>query len=358
MIVPPAVQQPARAGAAGVFAGLIIILVLQLLQVLIDSFEPRLAVKLLLFLAVGLTTVAFEILRTNNWKWRQRWFIAPAIAAFGVLVATGLVTAAGGVTKEAPPTVDEQIVRIQREGTAGERKRVRAMRVDFHGSGTPSYVFVFADEFQGGTLTPRSAEIRVYDRVGKRLELRFRFRPRPVAWYATEGDQVLDVDRDGDQELIGGLLPPGGAVQPVVPFFLHWSEEEGAYRIAALEPQRPPLGRNAEARQYRAAYTSQLSWSDPVQRASVKGFPVQDFTVFRNPPGLAVSYILRPADARGGALRVEAGVFNWQSRAPSLIPCVFRGLPSGQASTPPAPLDYRSALTRAVKRAGACRVEL
>jgi len=230
--------------------------------------------------------------------------------------------------KPKPPTIAEQAQQARREGSAGRREVVDAERADFHGSGEPSYFFVFGDAGGVAAAGGRSDELQVFDQHGDELSRDFRFEPRPLGGQEPLLFQLRfigDVDGDGADELVGGYGTPAIRGELLLPFAIDWDEDAGRYRTVSLAPEPPPLetrGRGADVAGLRAAYAQHLRLTDVEKEGTLAGYRAQDFAVTADPHRLVSAYV---SDIRrGGAERrveLRPSIFNRTGGRPRLTPC-------------------------------------
>jgi hypothetical protein len=218
--------------------------------------------------------------------------LAPAIVSVVSLAIVVLLWASGNFEKPKPLTIAEQAANARREGSAGPRTIVDTERVDFHGSGEPSYFFAFGDA--GGTppARARAHELQIWDQHGDELRRAFRFEPRQSAIFQFRF--IGDVDGDGADELIGGFGDRAILGELLLPFALDWDEDAEGYRLISLAPVRARLAsraRGRDAKGLRAAYRSHFRLRDIEGGRSLAGYRSQDFAVTPNPARLVSAYV-------------------------------------------------------------------
>ncbi len=260
--------------------------------------------------------------------WEDKLLLAPLAGCLIAVAAVCVIGLASSISKPVPPTIAQQADEITSEGNAGERTSAgRAIeRVDFHGSGSESFVFGFRDEVPSyDDETSRADELRVYDVVGERLVGRFRFEPKNPAVYQFRG--IADVDDDGAEELIGAfgsLAKPG---ELLVPFALDWDEDRDRYRLLSIHSSPPQLGIPADsskAEDLQAPYQQLTRYGNTVGEGSVSGYPVQDFALSETASRMIGGYYVSdPATESPTVVEIQAEIFNTQSRGLRLTPCEF-----------------------------------
>jgi hypothetical protein len=262
---------------------------------------------------------------------RDRLFVGSAAVALAGLVATVAVSLGGGFSE---PSLAARIDAIRAAATGDRRSAEMTRTADFHGSGEPSYFFLFSDQQSlpapGRAPRPRTSdEIRIYDRRGNGLRERFRFQPDApglVFRYRYLGD----LDGDGEQELVGGYGVPGEASEALLPFVVDWDEGHGRYRLTSLQLSAPvPVATpSALGVPYVAAYRRRLDLRDRSRHLSLSGYRVQDFAVVA-PSRLIGGVVVKPmTPTLTGTVELRPSILRIAAGAPTLIPCRLAGDPS------------------------------
>jgi hypothetical protein len=149
-----------------------------------------------------------------------------------------------------PPSVEEQLEDIQQAAATSGRRVSLFQELRLH-QATSSYLMILAEQ-DPNLLAPdaRSDEIRIYDRVGDYLRLRFRFNPEPRV---TEGstdfsypylfrfDTATDVDGDGLVELLGSYVQQWADSSFFAPIVVDWDARSGEYRLLSVLARKPSL---------------------------------------------------------------------------------------------------------------------
>jgi hypothetical protein len=181
-------------------------------------------------------------------------------AATMILVAAAVGATTGFVLDRGDPPpltaqLDDIVARADDEGQYPADRRT----VQLHPGSPSSYVFVLRDESDrpGGIprefSSPPSDEIRVYDAVDGRLDLRMRFHPQNHGQVTQEPDgdapgfrfRILDIDdinTDGTVEILASferLTYATGALP--VPVVISWDRGEESYAIHPLLARHPRL---------------------------------------------------------------------------------------------------------------------
>jgi hypothetical protein len=180
----------------------------------------------------------------------DRSFVLGMGATAASVIALALVLNAGGWAKRTPPPVSNQLdtirQRAEREGSVTVFSGVE----DLHG--VRSHVFVLAPK-------TGSRELRIYDEDGGWLRLRLKFRPQTRSngesgrgvgvCYCSEPPEVLqrgdwdynlrrplalDIDKDGDSELLATYELVLGISPIVIPLVVAWDDHEQRYAISPV----------------------------------------------------------------------------------------------------------------------------
>ena len=257
---------------------------------------------------------------------RDRLFAGAAATALALLAATVAVSLAGGFSE---PSLSTRLDTIQRDATRGLRVVKFNRTADFHGSGEQSYLFMFHDKRPlPASRAPRpltSDELRIYDRSGNGLRLRFRFQPREpgvVFQYRFLGD----LDGDGSEELVGGYGVPGEGSEALLPFMVDWDEGDDRYRLTALQtsPVVPVATPSALGLPYVDTYKRRLTLHDGERTLS--GFRVQDFASVGSQRLVSAVVVKPQTPTLVGTVELKPGIVRFASSGPVLTPCRLAGL--------------------------------
>jgi len=172
---------------------------------------------------------------TSDTPWfRDPPLIVPLVATALALVACAIVVATKGWRT---PSIQDQLTSIKHKGSLGGTRSVIIHTADLHGNGDNSYIVYFRDRT---AQSPRSDELRIYDKHGETLRRAFRFAPtgRRAQF---EYRALLDVDGDGATELVGGWDFPDEARNAMVPFAVDWDDGANRYNLVPLDLGAPKL---------------------------------------------------------------------------------------------------------------------
>ena len=256
---------------------------------------------------------------------RDPWFLLPAAATCAALVVLAAVWASSGFST---PSIGKQLDDVIQAGSKGGRHAVTLRAGDLHSSGVRSHVILF----KGSTdaRAARSDELRIYDEDGNKLVRRLRFEPEvngSPALFLYRG--AVDVDGDGDLEIIGGFGRSGRdqGRQALVPFAIDWNNADGRYQVVSLDLGRPTLsGRPkilAEA-QYRRFYERPTTFTDSADHLALTGHRVQDFIVTDKPYRLVAGWFLRPwIGSERATFELQVAIFDTSTGGPRERPCTF-----------------------------------
>jgi hypothetical protein len=320
----------------------VLLLVLQLVQQAVDSFDPRLVVTLLLAAGIGLTGLAIEMSRTGDRKWREPWAVVPAAgagAAFLSVVVLGLTIGIRTPEPPEPVPLGEQVENARAAGARGDRQSIGSERVDFRGSGQRSYFLEFGDEPGVPRGRARSDEIQVWDVRGGELRRALAFEPGLLGQERTlfQFRDVGDIDGDGAEELVGGFGTEAIRGEVLVPFAVDWDSDARRYRLIVLTPQPPEFAtkaRGPDERGLRSTYLKRLALTNRHPGSfGFAGYPAQDFTVSRGHQILVKAYVsdIRP-DRR--VLELQPQLFRRTGGSPGVTPCALEGRPTLTAELP------------------------
>jgi hypothetical protein len=257
----------------------------------------------------------------------DRLVLATGAVAVAGLVATVAVSLGGGFSE---PTLSARLDSIRRDATRDRRSTEMTRTADFHGTGDKSYLFLFSDRQSlpepGRAPRPRTSdELRIYDRSGNGLKLRFRFQPdRPGLVY--QHRFLGDIDGDGEEELVGGWGVPGEASQALLPFMVDWDEGANRYRLTSLQPAPalPVATPSALGVAFVEAYNRRLDLRDGKQTLS--GYRVQDFAIVK-PSRLVTGVVVKPmTPTLTGTVELKPSILRIAGAGPELIPCHVQGV--------------------------------
>jgi hypothetical protein len=259
----------------------------------------------------------------------DRLVLATGAVAVAGLVATVAVSLGGGFSE---PTLSARLDTIRRNATLDRRSTEMTRTADFHGTGDKSYFFLFSDRQSlpepGRAPRPRTSdELRIYDRSGNGLKLRFRFQPdRPGLVY--QHRYLGDIDGDGEEELVGGWGVPGEASQALLPFMVDWDEGGNRYRLTSLQPAPAlPIAKpSALGVPFVETYKRRLDLSDGAQTLS--GYRVQDFAIVK-PSRLVTGVVVKPmTPTLTGTVELKPSILRLAGAGPELIACHVQGVES------------------------------
>jgi hypothetical protein len=289
-------------------------------------FDLRLEIKILLIVAVALAGFAVTVRgKAPGVASRAAWGLAGVAAAFAL--------ALGVVQGFETLTISEQIREIKQRASK-EGKVAYEWPASFQGGGSESRLFYFEERdlitklFRTGVPRP-SGEIRIYDVRDDELKEAFRFQPDTGKTAVFRYRFLGDLDRDGDDELIGGYGRPAEYSEAYLPFALFWDDGSGRYRVTALQTQPPDryaaVPPRPNARTFRAGYREQVTFRDESEHLSMIGYRLQDFAVTEAPArligGLAVDV---RSPRRTGEVELVVSQLRFSGEDPRLLPCRLR----------------------------------
>ena len=257
----------------------------------------------------------------------DRLVLATGAVAVAGLVATVVVSLGGGFSE---PTLSARLDTIRRDATLDRRSTEMTRTADFHGTGDKSYLFLFSDKQSlpepGRAPRPRTSdELRIYDRSGNGLKLRFSFQPdRPGLVY--QHRFLGDIDGDGEEELVGGWGVPGEASQALLPFMVDWDEGANRYRLTSLQPAPalPIATPSALGVPFVETYKRRLDLRDGKQTLS--GYRVQDFAIVK-PSRLVTGVVVKPmTPTLTGTVELKPSILRLAGAGPELIECHVQGV--------------------------------
>jgi hypothetical protein len=256
-------------------------------------------------------------------------FMLPFVATCGAVVALAVIWIGSGFSV---PSIADQLARVQRDGSGGERRPTMLGTTDLHGTGIKSHVILFRG--QSDPARPRSDGLRIYDEVGDKLVLRLNFEPRPdpqrsYAVFQYRG--TADVDGDGATELLGGYAYAGSdqGRQALVPFAVNWDGGSQRYRLVSLDLGPPALSRSPRTRaaaQYLRLYAAPVGFTDRRGGLTLTGHRVQDFALTTLPYRLVAGWFLQPwIGLEPATFEVQVAILDRTTDTPRLRPCRFPG---------------------------------
>jgi hypothetical protein len=257
----------------------------------------------------------------------DRLVLATGAVAVAGLAATVLVSLGGGFSE---PALSARLDAIRRNATLDRRSTEMTRTADFHGTGDKSYLFLFSDKQSlpepGRAPRPRTSdELRIYDRSGNGLKLRFRFQPeQPGLVY--QHRFLGDIDGDGEEELVGGWGVPGEASQALLPFMVDWDEGGNRYRLTSLQPAPalPVATPSALGVPFVETYKRRLDLRDGKQTLS--GYRVQDFAIVK-PSRLVTGVVVKPmTPTLTGTVELKPSILRLAGAGPQLIACHVQGV--------------------------------
>lgn len=257
----------------------------------------------------------------------DRLFLGTAAVAVTGLAATIVVSLGGGFSE---PTLAARLDAIRSDATRDRRSTEMTRTADFHGTGDKSYFFLFVDKQSlpepGRAPRPRTSdELRIYDRSGNGLRLRFRFQPDKPG-HVFQFRFLGDVDGDGEEELVGGYGVPGEASQALLPFMIDWDEGRSRYRLTSLQPAPalPVATPSALGVPFVETYKRRLDLRDG--QLSLSGYRVQDFAIVR-PSRLISAVVVKPrTPTLIGTVELKPSVLRIAGAGPELIACRVAGI--------------------------------
>jgi hypothetical protein len=229
--------------------------------------------------------------------WRPQMALGRVVSA--VAVAALLGAAAGSVIGESTtPSISSQLDAVLKQ--AVDRGTYPAVRrtLRLHRGAPRSQLIVLRDDSErpGGIprelALPPSDELRLYDEVGGRLDLRLAFHPQnpgevqqgpdgDFPGYRLQVMQVMDVNRDGNAEVLLSFERRSNASGPLpVPVLLWWDAAADAYRVDPILTEAPELrvapGLSTEALD---GYRKPSLVSDQRSENRLVGFPADAIAV-------------------------------------------------------------------------------
>jgi hypothetical protein len=262
---------------------------------------------------------------------RDVLLVGPGGLGGAALIVIAILALVGEFEQPKPATIADQAQEARREGSVGSRQVVDAERADFHGSGEPSYFYVFGDAQDVTPAEARSDELQVFDQQGDELERAFRFEPRPVMLGAGAEPALFqfrfigDIDGDGADELVGGYGTPAIRGELLLPFAVDWDEDAQRYRVVSLAPKPARLAspaRGDDVAGLRAAYATPLNMTDVESKDKLAGYRAQDFAVSADPHRLVGAYVSDVRQAGSERLvELQPSNFGRTGGRPQVTPC-------------------------------------
>jgi hypothetical protein len=260
----------------------------------------------------------------------------PVLGGLSAALVLSLVALAAlqiGGDLRAPPSIGDQMDAIKNKLLAGAGPGrghvVVDERVQFHTTDQPSWLLVvedlpnhdkfYAGAANGATPAPRSDDLRIYDVVNGRLQLKLQFRPqgkgeRAAEWRTFDAGATpsADYDEDGSPEVIAGYALPSRAYEALLPFGIDWTD--GHYKLTPLTATKPHLatrGLDARTRTFRREVyetTITLRASTGATGLNLTGYRVQAFALAQKPsPRLLTAYFSAyPEGERTQTLEIHA----------------------------------------------------
>jgi hypothetical protein len=225
--------------------------------------------------------------------WRPRMGLGSMVA--GIVIAAVLGAVAGlairGNTSPRPPVRSQLDAVLKQAADQGMYPAVRRV-LRLHAGVPRSHLIVLRDDSErpGGIphelALPPSDEVRVYDEVGGRLKLQLAFHPQnpDEVQQGPDGDfpgyrlqvlQVVDVNRDGDRELLMSFERRSNATGPLpVPALIWWNRTANEYRLDPVLTEAPELRVAAGlASGALDGYTKPSVVQDQLSESRLVGFP-------------------------------------------------------------------------------------
>jgi hypothetical protein len=185
-----------------------------------------------------------------------------AIAAFALaFAATGLIVGIGGFTEDKPPDVERQVDRVRENAVKhGEKVSEVGGKTTLHGGSTSQVVTVRVLPPKPGGSSPKPSDpnapspelppdrLEIYDERGADSG-RPAFSFQPAGPYSLKNVKVLDIDADGEKEVVADFVTRGDPPQLRYPVTVAWqSRGKGSYKVSALTPDPPALPRRIKGR--------------------------------------------------------------------------------------------------------------
>jgi hypothetical protein len=268
------------------------------------------------------------------------------IAAVAALVINHYQNAISNFLFGTSPSVTTQIANIEREGFKANLYPSVARLVVLHGA-TQSLMLVLRDRgtdnfSPGAPYQPRSDELRIYDVMGDKVVLAYRYLPRAtrdVGPWVFRLDAAGDVRNNGTAVIIGSyaIYPMGFAEEPR-PLIINWdsvAQRYVMYPIITKVPDIPaPVGTFAQG--VRQTTLQRDPWIDQVSKQPFRGYGVADYEIETMPNGLGLigGYVWRQASHAQEATYVATG---WAMRLDVPYPKTDQCFPPGTIPPPGEP---------------------
>ncbi len=188
------------------------------------------------------------------------------------------------------PSISAQLGDIRAEEANKGFYTAVARSAQLRGTGAESWVLVFRDypESPRGSLLPDI--VQIYEVSGGRLESRFRFRGSNTQQFRL--DSIVDLDGDGDSEVLGSWNDVDLDRVPVV---IGWDDIDTKYRIFPLFPTvlptmtnlAAPPSENLERPEFRPRsrhYLERVLLRDDEAGIELEAYRVSDYFIARKGP--------------------------------------------------------------------------
>jgi hypothetical protein len=222
-----------------------------------------------------------------------------------------------------PPSVATQLERIRKQEAARRRHTVYSAKLDFHGTGTLSYLMVLRDDrFDNLDASARAAgvsdEVRIYENHDGVLEMVYTFMPRSTGGldrpFLFRIEAAEDIDGNGEMEVIGAFGPLAMEPFAPIPLMIDWDDDAG-YGVRTILNNPPGFEVLRKRGIYGMAsqrfYTRPTVLTDTHTLESVRGYAVEDLAVLAGPdePVMIGSFIVK---ARSHAKLELIQIMGWQ----------------------------------------------
>ena len=191
-------------------------------------------------------------------------------ALVGIVVA-GLIAYLGWFNEPAPPKppkpITEQLDELASALSRGPFDVVsRPTSRELHGSGIQSHVYVLGAKRTRYEDTV-SDQVRIYDVLGGKLTLRLRYQAQPALGLQFIIQDFVDLDGDGDDELVGSYAQQSEDRVFQYPLVVSWNDALSQYQVLPVVARRPRLAPGAEddfvVEIHRDAYMSKQNLGTP-----------------------------------------------------------------------------------------------
>jgi hypothetical protein len=232
--------------------------------------------------------------------------VGGVVAAVAALVINHYQASIGNFLFGSSPSVSAQIANIERQGFKANLYPYIARRVVLHGA-TESLVLVLrnreTDNFSGfsGRARFRSDELRIYDIVGNKVVLRYRYLPSAKSGPGVfRLDAAGDVHNNGTAVIVGSYaIYPMGIPEEPHPFIINWDSVALRYVMYPIITKVPvipaPIG--AFAQGVRQTTLRPDPWIDEFSKQPFRGYGVADYEIETMPSGLGLigGYVFQQA---------------------------------------------------------------